>query len=78
MNSRRAFTYIGATAAAVCTVGVVSATAWAGTPVQDARHPVVHSVTAKQCHTGHGKVIKTGRSGFTCKGGKLNHKPVHL
>lgn len=77
MNSRRVFTYVATTAAAVCTVGAVSATAWASTPVQDARHPVVHSITAKQCHAAKGKVIKTGKT-FTCKGGKLNKKPVHL
>ncbi|WP_028935093.1 hypothetical protein [Pseudonocardia spinosispora] len=75
MNSRRVFTYVAASAAAVCTVGAVSATAWASTPVQDVRHPVVHSVTAKQCHATHGKVIKVGK-GFTCKGGKSDHKPV--
>lgn len=74
MTSRQVLTYVAATAAAVCTVGALSTPAWASS--QDARHTASSSVTAKQCHAGKGKVIKTGKT-LTCKGGKSDKKTVH-
>jgi hypothetical protein len=69
--------------AAVCSVSLLSGTAWAGVPSEPLRPPrQPASVSPRQCHAGHGHVARDrGRDrhrGFHCVGGRFNGHPIRF
>jgi hypothetical protein len=80
MSVRRVIGYAAVPAAAVCALGLFSATAWASTPSAPSRPAPHPGVSVSQCRTGHGHVIRDRAHAkeFVCQGGKFAGRPIHF